>query len=90
MQILVNNNGEVRNVQQNSGIVNKSAEITQINEYIPRTNFINKKLNSLPYSGLATVFLGYDNIKSVRQEMCSNTNTVNDIKNKLSDLFCKN
>lgn len=90
MQILVNNNGEVRNVQQNSGIVNKSAEITQINEYIPRTNFINKKLNSLPYSGLATVFLGYDNIKSVRQEMCSNTNTVNDIKNELSDLFCKN
>lgn len=88
MQILVNNNGEVRNVQEDSGIANEDAGITCINEYAPRANFINKKLNSLPYSGLATVFLGYDSIKSVRQEICSDTKSVENIENGLSDLFC--
>lgn len=89
MQTLVNNNnGEVRNVQQDSGIANEDANCTIINEYAPRSNFINKKLNTLPYSGLATVFLGYDNLRSVRQEICDSTQQVSDIENGLSDLFC--
>lgn len=85
----VNHLGEVKNIQNKSVILNKSAKTFSFNEIsgVSDLGEIWSTDKTYPSRGMSTVIMNPNNIISIREEICNDTDNVSDLSEFTDTIF---